>query len=502
MSTSGLAAPALSARRRWAGLGVLAASLLVIAMDMTILNVALPSLAADLRPGADQQLWIIDVYSLVLAGLLIPMSRLADRWGRKKLLLSGFAVFGGASLLVLAADSAGAVIAVRALLGVGGAMIMPTTLSMIRSLFTDPRERATALGVWAAVSSLGMAVGPIAGGLLLEHFSWHAAFLVNVPLMIAALIAGLVLLPEVRDPAPGRWDVLGTAQAIAGMVALIWAIKRLAKLGPADLPSWAALAAAVALLTWFVLRCLRRTDPLLDVGLFSRRPFTAGVLAALASMFAMAALLLLVAQWFQLVEGFSPLQTGVYLLPMAVGAAIASPLAPTAAAQIGARTTVAGGLALAGLGFLSLHALPLTYPVVLLALTLLGIGASSLAIASAIIMSGTPPEKAGNAAAAEETAYDLGNVLGVAVLGSAASVAYRAHLDGGAPIVPVGAEESLGAALEIAAETGAPELAIRAEEAFNHSLAQTGLFGGLIMIATAIAVFLLLPKNTGLDGKH
>ncbi|MDA3647132.1 MFS transporter [Saccharopolyspora indica] len=500
MSTSDLMAPA--ARRRWAGLGVLAASLLVIAMDMTILNVALPSLAADLRPGADQQLWIIDVYSLVLAGLLIPMSRLADRWGRKKLLLSGFAVFGGASLLVLAADTAGAVIAVRALLGVGGAMIMPTTLSMIRSLFTDPRERATALGVWAAVSSLGMAVGPIAGGLLLEHFSWHAAFLVNVPLMIAALVAGLALLPEVRDPAPGRWDVLGTAQAIAGMVALIWAIKRLAKLGPADLVSWAALAAAAGLLTWFVLRCLRRPDPLLDVGLFARRPFTAGVLAALASMFAMAALLLLVAQWFQLVEGLSPLQTGVYLLPMALGAAIASPLAPTVAARIGARTTVAGGLAVAGLGFLSLHVLPLTYPVVLLALTLLGIGASSLAIASAIIMSGTPPEKAGNAAAAEETAYDLGNVLGVAVLGSAASVAYRAYLEAGSPGVPAGAEESLGAALDIAAETGAAELAVRAEAAFNHSLAQTGLFGGLIMIATAVAVFLLLPKNTGLDGKH
>ncbi|RKT82172.1 MFS transporter, DHA2 family, multidrug resistance protein [Saccharopolyspora antimicrobica] len=187
---------------------------------------------------------------------------------------------------------------------------------------------------------------------------------------------------------------------------------------------------------------------------------------------------------------------------MAVGAAIVSPLAPTVAARIGARTTVAGGLAVAGLGFLSLYALPPTYPVVLLALTLLGVGASSLAIASAIIMSGTPPEKAGNAAAAEETAYDLGNVLGVAVLGSAASVAYRAHLEAGVPGVPVGAEESLGAALEIAAETGTPELAARAEEAFTNALAQTGLFGGLIMIATAVAVFLLLPKNTGLDGNH
>src|SRR5690606_7109159 len=190
---------------------------LVIMMDITVLNVALPDLAAQLRPTANQQLWIVDAYSLALAGLLVPMSALADRWGRKRLLLTGFTVFGGVSLLVLAAASPAAVIAVRALLGAGGAMIMPTTLSMIRSVFTDPRERATALGVWAAVSSLGMAVGPIVGGVLLERFSWHAAFLVNVPLMVAALAAGLLLLPEVRAPNPGRWDVVATVLSVVGM---------------------------------------------------------------------------------------------------------------------------------------------------------------------------------------------------------------------------------------------------------------------------------------------
>ncbi|CAL9355405.1 Antiseptic resistance protein [Nocardiopsis dassonvillei] len=494
-------------RRRWAGLAVLSASLLVVAMDMTILNVALPDLAAHLRPTAAQQLWIIDVYSLVLAGLLVPMSALADRWGRRLILLAGFTVFGGASLLVLLADTPAAVIAVRALLGAGGAMIMPTTLSMIRSLFPDPRERATALGVWAATSSLGMAVGPILGGLLLEHFTWHAAFLVNVPIMAASLVAGLLILPEVRDPAPGSWDALATVQATAGMVALVWAIKHFAKVGAGDPVGWAVLAAALGVLTWFMLRCLRRPDPLLDVRLFTRRPFTAGVLAALTSMMAMAALLLLVAQWLQLVRGLSPFMAGVYLTPMAAGAVVASPLAPWLADRIGARTALAGGLAVAGTGFALLFAAPPVVPVVLTALLLLGCGAGSLTIASAIIMSGTPAAKAGNAAAIEETAYDLGNVLGVAVLGSIAAAVYRGHLDtsgltGPTPAELGAARESLGAALEIAERTGTAELAARAGAAFTDSLTQTGLIGALVMFAAAAAVFALVPRSLDLHTQH
>jgi DHA2 family multidrug resistance protein-like MFS transporter len=291
----------MSPRRRWAALTVLSASLLVIVMDLTILNVALPELTADLRPSATEQLWIVDVYSLLLAGLLITMSAVADRWGRKRLLLLGFVVFGGASLLVLFASTP------LTVLGVGGAMIMPTTLSLIRSIFEDPAERARALGVWAATSGVGVAVGPIVGGLLLEHFSWQAAFLVNVPLMGVALGFGLWLLPEARDPEPGNWDLLGTAGSIAGMVALVWTIKHFAKEGFDDLAAWAGLAVAIGLLTWFVRRCLTREDPLLDVRLLQGAPLAAGAVAALASMFAMAAMLLLIAQWLQTVEGHSPL---------------------------------------------------------------------------------------------------------------------------------------------------------------------------------------------------
>lgn len=503
-----MSAAALPPERRWAALAVLSASLLVIVMDMTILNVALPELAADLQPTASEQLWIVDVYSLLLAGLLVPMSALADRWGRKRMLVAGFVVFGGASLLVLAADTPLGVIAVRSLLGVGGAMIMPTTLSMIRSIFTDPAERARALGVWAATSSLGVAVGPIVGGLLLESFSWQAAFLVNVPVMAAAIVAALVLLPEARDPAPGRWDVVATVLSIAGMIALVWSIKRFAKEGADELTAWAALAAAVLLLTWFVLRCLRRPDPLLDVRLFARRPFTAGTIAALAAMFAMAALLLLLSQWLQLVEGHSPLNAGIRLLPLAAGALVVSPLAPALAQRIGARLVLAGGIAIAGVGFLVLWAAGdgLGYPAVALALTLLGAGSGSLAIASAIIMAGTPPEKAGDAAAIEETAYDLGNVLGVAILGSIASAIYRTELDADALVgqgldgrLAADARESLGGALEIASRAGLPDLAARAGAAFTDSLVQLGLTGGLTLLVAAAAIYALVPRGLDLN---
>jgi DHA2 family multidrug resistance protein-like MFS transporter len=501
----------MSAARRWAALMVLSGSLLVVVMDMTILNVALPALSADLRPTSGQQLWIVDAYSLVLAGLLVTMSALSDRWGRKRMLLAGFAVFGGASLAVLAADSPGTVIAVRVLLGVGGAMIMPTTLSMIRTVFPDPRERATALGIWAAIASLGAAVGPIVSGLLLEHFSWHAAFLVNVPFMAAGLLAGVLLLPEARDPRPGSWDMVATVLSIVGMVALVWSIKQFSKAGVLDPSALLAFALGSLVLGWFVVRCLRRPDPLLEVRLFSSPAFTAGTVAALASMFAMAAMLLLVAQWLQLVEGHSPLQAGVRLLPMALGAAVASPLAPALARRLGSRAVLAGGLFVASLGFVLMFALPgpLSYPVVMVALVLLGTGSGSLAIASAVIMSSTPQAKAGNAAAIEETSYDLGNVLGVAVLGSAAAAVYRAELPVGllagtglGEQTVLAAQESLGGALDIAAETGSAELAALARSAFSESLTQISLAGGLALLAAAVAVFVLTPRSLDVSQGH
>ncbi|NJQ04492.1 MFS transporter [Streptomyces lonarensis] len=492
---------------------MLAASLLVVVMDMTILNVALPEISAALSPTAAQQLWIVDIYALVLAGLLVTMSTLGDRWGRKRMLLTGFAIFGAASLAILVVESPPMVIAVRALLGVGGAMIMPATLSMIRSLFTDPAERAKALGIWAAVASLGAAVGPIVGGLLLEHFSWHAAFLINVPLMAAALVAGVLLLPEARNPRPGRWDALATGLSITGMVALVWGIKRIAKEGPADLMALSTLLAALALLTWFVMRCRNSDSPLLRVRLFAIPSFTAGTLAALFTTLAMGSALLLAAQWLQLVQGLSPLQAGVRLLPLAIAAAVVSPLAPYLAQRIGARAVLVGGLALSSAGFtiLALAPEPLGYGPVAVFLALLGAGMGSLAIASAIIMSGTPAEHAGSAAAIEETAYELGAVLGVAVLGSAAAALYRARLPaadltaaGLDPTQVTTAQESLGGALHVLSDLGAAgaAAAAQAQAAFTDGLTLVGVIGAAVMLASVVVVFTLTPKDLDLTKGH
>ncbi|WP_278822311.1 MFS transporter [Corynebacterium stationis] len=500
----------LSRARRWAALAVLSASLVVISIDMTILNVALPHITADLETTSAQQLWIVDIYSLVLAGLLVPISAIADRFGRKRILLGGFAVFALASLLVLFAQDAGTLIAIRSLLGIGGAMIMPTTLSMIRVIFTDPRERATALGIWAAVSSVGMAIGPVVGGLLLEYSTWHAAFLINVPLMVIAMIAGVFLLPEYKAAVPPSWDTAGTIAIVGGMVALVWSIKHIAKEGLADPMSWIAFLIGAAALAWFTRRCLRRANPMLELRLFRSSPFTAGILAALSFMFAMSALLLLSAQWLQVVLGVSPLQAGLAMLPAVFAVGIASPLAPRLAARIGPRVVLGGGLAIAGLGFLVIYLAPqpLTYTSMALALVLLGAGGSSLAVGSALIMSGAPQDKAGNAAALEETSYELGAVLGVAILGSVASAVYNSGLSprdtsalGLTDAQADAARESISGAASIASSTGATELMPLANDAFTTALSQTGLVGFIVMTAVAVAVTVLVPRHHTLSSQ-
>lgn len=491
--------------RRWAVVAVLTASLLVITMDMTILNIAIPQMSEELTPTSDQLLWIVDVYSLVLAGLLVSWAAVADRWGRKRMLMLGYIIFGATSLLVLWATSAEAVIALRALLGVGGAMIMPTTLSLIRVTFTNAKERATALSVWAAVSALGAAAGPLIGGVLLEHFSWHAAFLVNVPLMAAAILAGAVLLPESRVSNPGRWDWVGALLSFAGMILVIWAIKEFGRLSSlASMQGWIALTAGLALLWWFVARCLGRPDPLLQLHLFRNRPFSAGIIAALGSMFALGAALLLLSQWIQLVHGASPFEAGLWLAPAAVTGAIASLAAPVVARWIGTRAVVAGGVGAAGIGFLAIGMQPgeLSVGTILLAMVLIGIGQGALAVGSAMIMLGTPPDSAGSAGALEETSYEVGAVLGVTVIGSIAGMIYRANLSAAASLADLTASqaslahESLGSALIIAEASGSEHLAHDASVAFTGAMQAGGVLGGIIMLASAVLVFFLTPKGT------
>lgn len=501
----------MSKRRRWAALIMLALGLGVVVMDMTILIMALPDLVRDLSSTATEQLWIVDAYSIVLAGLLIPMSVLADRWGRKRVLLIGFAIFGADSALVLVATSSGQVIALRAVLAIGGAMIMPTTLAMIRTIFTDPVERARALAIWSMTAGLGAVAGPLVGGTLLEFFSWHSAFLINVPIVVIAIVAGLLLLPEARDPNPPKWDFAATALAIAGMVATVWGIKGLAKNGFDHLGSWAELAAGLAVLALFVLRNLRQDDPMLDVRLFRRRPFSAGVLAALITSLAMAGVLLLVAQWLQTVAGFSPIVAGAALLPMAGGALVAAPLAPALAMRTSARAVISGGLTAAGVGMLSLSLTAdlTSYGQLVVPLALVGAGMGSLAIASAIIMGSAPAAKAGDAAAIEESMYDIGNVLGIAIIGSIAAAIYRASLhvetlvaQGLDPAYAEAAEESVAQALVISEQTGNTGLGAAAATAFGDGLAFASTVGGVVLLATAAIVFRLVPKKFSLTGAH
>jgi DHA2 family multidrug resistance protein-like MFS transporter len=503
-------AETMTATQRWAALVVLSGALFVVVMDMTILFLALPDIIKDLNPDSTQQLWIVDVYSLILAGLLIPMSVLADRWGRKKILLAGFAIFGVVSASVFFVDTASHLIALRALLGVGGAMIMPATLSMIRTIFTDGKERATALAVWAGISGLGTVAGPLVGGLLLDNMSWHSAFLINVPFAMIAVIAGLIILPEGRNTKPPRWDIIATTLAIAGMSGLVWSIKELAKHKWQDAEAFAVLVAATLLLILFVWRSYRQKNPMLEVKLFKRLPFTGSVLVAFFSMFAMSAMLLLISQWMQLIEGWSPLKSGAALLPMGVGALLFAPLAPKIALKFGARTVLVGGMLITSVGMAIVYlASPLSYVELVPALVCIGMGMASLAVASAVIMSSTPEDTAGSAAAIEESVYELGNVFGVAIIGSIAAASYRAHLD----IASFASSGVLGEAAKSANESvvGAqvvsnlmqlPDLAAKATDAFNSSIASASLWAAIATVVAAVVVFWMIPKGLNITERH
>ncbi|WP_307828075.1 MFS transporter [Nocardioides sp. SYSU D00038] len=481
--------PAVPVRNRWAGLAVLTASLLVVVMDMTILNVALPELSVELGAGALAQLWVVDAYALVLAGLLIPMSAVADRWGRRRMLLSGFAIFAVASTLALVVTSPGQLVALRAALGVGGAMVMPATLSLIRTLFPDPTERAYALGLWAATASVGAALGPVIGGALLQAFSWHAAFLVNVPVMVVAIVGGARLLPESRSARPGVLDPLGVTLSVVGMVATVYAVKHLARSG-VDVEGVVALVVGAAALTAFVRRCLAQPRPMVALRLFANPVFRSGVFCALAASTAMMALLFTGSQWLQLVQGWSPLVAGVALVPLAVGGLVGSPFAPALAARVGARPVVVGGLVMLGLGSAAIALLPRPMPYVGLALAfgVVGLGTAALGVGSALIMGSAPVDDAGSAGAIEEISYELGGVLGVAVLGSLVGATYRHGLP---------ADASPAAVDSVAGSVGTPWSAV-AEAAFTDAFAVVGAVAAVVMLATAWAVWRMLPRELDL----
>lgn len=496
--------PYVSKTRLWVALAAILLGQFVVSIDLTILNIALPEIAREVKPTSDQLLWIVDIYSLILAGFLIATSSLSDRFGRKKMLLTGFLIFGIGSLLVLLVTEPEQLIAIRAFLGIGGAMIMPVTISMIRSIFIDSKDRAIAVAAWSAVSAVGMAVGPLLGGFLLEHFNWHSAFLINVPLVGAAFLLGVFAMPEVRLKNPGRFDIIGSLVALAGMVALLWGIKHLAAELEFDLAGVSAVVVGLILMALFMLRCLKAKNPLVDLSLFRSKTFTAGVIATMACTFALAVLLYMLAQWLQLVNGDSTLESGLHLIPMSIATLISSLGAAALAMRYQARHVVAGGLSLAAAAMIMLFFFrhDVTLMPVIVSTCMVGLGTGSLAIGASLIMAETPIDKASSAGSLQEISYDLGNVLGVAILGSFASIVYRADLGSGAlramgldSVSIDAAQQSFAATIEIAQSYGLPELVRRGAQAFDESLVLTCMVGGVIILITALVVWRLIPKG-------
>lgn len=424
--------------RRWAALAVLVLPVLLISVDMTVLGFAVPALSEQLDPTGAQLLWIIDIYSFLLAGLLVLMGNLGDRIGRRRLLMVGAAAFGVASVLAAFSTTPEMLIAARALLGLGGATLMPSTLSLIRTVFPDDRERRTAIAVWASAFAGGAALGPILGGFLLEHFWWGSVFLINAPIMLVLLGGAVLLLPESRNPAPGPFDPLSALLSIAGILPLVYGLKTLGKEGVTPVAALALLVGA-ALLWLFVRRQRRSSDPLLDVGLFADRSFTVAVLTNLLTVFALLGMMFFLPQYLQLVVGMEPLRAGLWMLPMALATIAGSLLAPRAARLLPLRVVIGGGLLVAatGLGLGTRLTSSGELDVLVAATVLVGAGIGlAQALTNDVILASAPPERTGSAAAISETAYEFGGAMGTAVLGTLGLAVYRAGLTVAATAVP------------------------------------------------------------------
>ncbi|GAA4687677.1 MFS transporter [Pseudonocardia yuanmonensis] len=499
--------------REWLALAVLFLPTLLVAVDNTVLGFALPAISRALRPEATTLLWIVDVYPLVLAGLLIAMGGLGDRIGRRRLLLTGITGFGAVSLLAAFATDGTHLVAARAALGLFGAMLMPSVLAILRTVFVDRTQRRLALAVWATAFAAGAALGPIVGGLLLEHFWWGAVFLVNVPVAVLVLIAAPLVLPESRMAHPGRPDLGGVALSMLAAVPAVLAIHTVGEHGltVAAVVEAAVAAAAGAL---FVRRCRelprRGRRPLIDLDLFASPVVRMSVLANATTMFALTGLLFFAAQYLQLVLGRSPLEAGLVLVPGMIATILAGLGAAGLARRFPLRVLVPAGLTLAAAGYAFCTRLGVGSGATLLLVAAVLIGAGiglSETITNDAILAAAPVDRAGSASAVGETAYELGAVLGTAVLGSVLSAVYRAAVAvpaDAAPGVPLGGEASgtarqtLGGAVDVAAGLPGPAadaLLVSARQAFAVGVDVTAGVGTAALLLVALTVVLGLRRR-------
>ena len=491
--------------RRWWTLGVLCFSLLIIGMDNTILNVALPTIQRELGATGSQLQWIVDAYTIVYASILLTTGALGDRFGRKGALSVGLVVFGLGSVSSAFATSAGALIAFRAVAGIGGALIMPATLSILTNVF-PANERSRAIGIWAGVSGIGIVAGPLAGGWLLEHFWWGSVFLINVPIVLIALAAGRVLVPTSRDPKAPRLDLIGTLLATTGLGALLYGIIEAPAMGWGATTVLAAFALGLIGLVGFVAWEAHTDHPMLEISFFRNPRFSAANIAVTLVFFAMFGSLYFLTQYLQYVLGYSAMTAGAALIPLALMMMVAAPNSARLTARFGTKLVVASGLAIVAgaLALLSQAQVSSSYEFIAVVLGLLGLGMSiAMAPATESIMGSLPKEKAGIGSAMNDTTRQVGGALGVAVLGSITAASYHASIDGSSVVAALPAQaqaaahDSIGGAVAVAHQlpVGGAQLIADASQSFVHAMNSTVLIGAAIALAGALVALLFLPAR-------
>ncbi|MFF4622922.1 MFS transporter [Nonomuraea jabiensis] len=489
--------------REWTGLAILMLPVLLISITVTVLFFALPSLTAELEPSGTQQLWIVDIYAFLLAGLLIPMGNLGDRIGRRRLLLVGAVVFGLTSAIAAYAPSAELLIVARGLQGAAAATLMPPTLALIRVLFTDGRQLHMAIAIWAAIFTLGSVAGPIVGGWLLESFWWGAVFLISVPIMILLLALG-PLLPEYRDPNPGKFDLLSAVLVLLAALPIVYAVKMVAEQN-FSLTMWISAVIGLLFLTLFLQRQRKLPDPMLDLALFRRHAFTVSLITATLAVFALVGTFYFITQYLMSVLGMRPIVAGLMTVPTAVSSAAGSVLGAALTRWFRPGTVMGSGMVFGAIGFLLISQLStdVNLPLLFSGLFLLGWGIGSVqALASTMVVATAPPEKAGSASGLFESSTEFGQALGAAILGSIGVAVYRgtlaAQLPPGVPPEDAAvAHETLGGALSVAAElpqaVGAA-LASVARDAYVDGMQIAAFAGAGIMLVMGILAFIKLRE--------
>ncbi|WP_405481693.1 MFS transporter [Streptomyces sp. NBC_00009] len=493
-------------RRRWAILGVLMLSLLIVVLDNSILNVAIKTISTPAPTGLGatqgELEWAINAYTLVFAGLLFTAGLLGDRLGRKKVLVFGLVVFGLGSAMAAESGSPVQLIIFRAIMGIGAAFVMPATLAVLMNVF-ERDEQPKAIGIWAGGVGLAIAIGPITGGLLLDHFWWGSVFLVNVPIVIIAVVLMLALVPDSRDPKPGRIDLVGVALSVVGLVLLVYGIIKGGQLADFTDPAvLATIAAGLVVLVGFVLYEKRSDHPSIDISYFKNKAFSAAIAAIALVFFALMGVTFFSVFYTQSVRGYSPLQTGLLMLPLAAAQLIFAPRARLVVDRFGVRAVTTGGLVILAAMLAAFTILDADTPIWILEVNffLMGMGmAHVMTPTSVVIMQALPREKAGSASALSNTFRQVGGALGIAVLGSVLSTAYRSGIEDKLGLLPAGlrhtAGESIEATLGIAAKLGprGDALVGAANDSFLHAMHVTALCGAGIALVSAVVTVLFLP---------